>query len=86
LLQLLNLLQQVGHSEAFKKYIGPNKKDWEKYDSVALIRDGFYFPEILVDQGEADSFLNEGLRPWLLEEHVGQSGVDLKVSVCNQWL
>jgi len=46
---------------------------------VALIRDGFYFPEILIDQGEADSFLNEGLRPWLLEEACKQSGVDLKL-------
>ena len=65
--------------DAFQKYIGSNKEDWKIYDSVALIRDGFYFPEILIDQGEADSFLNEGLRPWLLEEACKQSGVDLKL-------
>ena len=66
-------------SEAFKKYIGPNKKDWEMYDSVALIREGFYFPEILVDQGESDSFLDEGLRPWLLEEVCRRSNINLKL-------
>ena len=52
-------------SEAFKKYIGLNKENWSMYDSVALVKNGHTFPEILIDQGEADSFLDEGLRPWL---------------------
>jgi S-formylglutathione hydrolase len=34
---------------------------------VALVEDGARFPEILIDQGDADSFLDSGLRPWLLE-------------------
>ena len=55
-------------SEAFKKYIGLNKENWSMYDSVALVKNGHTFPEILIDQGEADSFLDEGLRPWLLTE------------------
>jgi S-formylglutathione hydrolase len=35
---------------------------------VALIEDGARLPELLVDQGSADSFLANGLRPWLLDE------------------
>ena len=38
-------------SDAFKKYIGLNQSDWQMYDSVALVKNGYHFPEILVDQG-----------------------------------
>ena len=66
-------------SEAFKKYIGLDKDDWQMYDSVALIKNGYRFPEILVDQGEADSFLEEGLRPWLLEDACRKAGIKLNL-------
>lgn len=55
---------------ALEKYLGPDEAAWRPYDTVALIRDGKNFPEFLVDQGTADGFLDEGLRPWLLEEAV----------------
>ena len=66
-------------SEAFKKYIGLDQSSWQKYDSVALVKNGYYFPEILVDQGDADSFLEEGLRPWLLEEACNNTNINLKL-------
>ena len=53
---------------AFEKYLGPDRNDWRKYDAVALVEDGMTFPELLIDQGLADNFLQTGLRPWLLEE------------------
>ena len=37
------------------------------------------FPEILIDQGLADSFLEEGLRPWLLEEACKNTDINLKL-------
>lgn len=55
---------------ALEKYLGADETSWRPYDTVALIREGKSFPEILIDQGTADSFLDEGLRPWLLEEAV----------------
>ena len=55
---------------ALEKYLGADEASWRPYDTVALIREGKSFPEILIDQGTADSFLDEGLRPWLLEEAV----------------
>ena len=44
-------------SAAFTRYLGSDKDSWRAYDSVALIEDGHGFPEILVDQGDADNFL-----------------------------
>ena len=51
---------------AFARYLGPDRDSWRAYDSVALIEDGHGFPEILVDQGDADNFL-ELLLPQRLE-------------------
>jgi S-formylglutathione hydrolase len=66
-------------SEAFKKYIGLNKKYWDMYDSVSLVKKGYVFPEILIDQGEADSFLDEGLRPWLLADACKNTSINLEL-------
>ena len=66
-------------SEAFKKYIGLDQTNWKIYDSVALVKKGYHFPEILVDQGDADSFLEEGLRPWLLEDACKNTNINLKL-------
>ena len=66
-------------SEAFKKFLGENKDVWNMYDSVSLIKNGYSFPEILIDQGLADSFLEEGLRPWLLEEACKDTDINLKL-------
>ena len=54
-------------ASAFTRYIGPDQDRWRAYDAVALVEDGHGFPEILIDQGDADSFLETGLRPWLFE-------------------
>jgi S-formylglutathione hydrolase len=62
---------------ALEKYLGPNEKSWRAYDATALIEDGHRFPEFLADQGTADGFLNEGLRPWLLEEACAKAGIPL---------
>ncbi|MGV6873533.1 S-formylglutathione hydrolase [Pseudochelatococcus sp. B33] len=51
---------------AFEKYLGTEAANWRAYDTVSLIEDGFRVDEILVDQGSADPFLANGLRPWLL--------------------
>ena len=66
-------------SDAFKKYIGLNQSDWQMYDSVALVKNGYHFPEILVDQGDADSFLKEVLRPWLLQDACKDTNINLKL-------
>jgi len=58
-----------GH-KAFSTYLGEDRERWRDYDACALLRAraaaGEESPgEILIDQGEADTFLAEQLRPEL---------------------
>jgi S-formylglutathione hydrolase len=62
---------------AFQRYLGEDESHWRGYDACALIEDGKRFPEFLVDQGTADGFLNDGLRPWLLAEVCEKAGIPL---------
>ncbi|MBB1247493.1 S-formylglutathione hydrolase [Rhizobium sp. G21] len=66
---------------AFEKYLGTDELTWRKYDAVALVEDGMTFPEFLIDQGLADSFLQTGLRPWLFEEAL--ENTDMKLTLRN---
>lgn len=61
---------------ALEKYLGADEAGWRAYDATLLIADGRRFPELLVDQGTADSFLEEGLRPQLLEKACRDAGRD----------
>jgi S-formylglutathione hydrolase len=63
--------------KAFAAYLGDNRAAWRRHDAVALIEDGARFSEFLIDQGEADSFLQQQLRPELLSEACGAAGVKL---------
>jgi S-formylglutathione hydrolase len=62
---------------ALAAYLGPGEDGWRAYDAVALIEDGATLAELLVDQGAADAFLEDGLRPWLLEEACRARGIPL---------
>lgn len=62
---------------AFEKYLGTDAEAWRRYDSCALIEDGHRFPEFLVDQGTADTFLEDGLRPRELESACAAAGIPL---------
>ena len=66
-------------NDAFIKYIGSDRSNWELYDSVSLVKNGYTFPEILIDQGEADDFLNEGLRPWLFSKACENTSINLQL-------
>jgi S-formylglutathione hydrolase len=63
--------------KALGGYLGADRAAWRAHDAVALIEDGARVPEILVDQGEADQFLTEQLRPDLLEAACGSAGIAL---------
>ncbi|WP_018236304.1 S-formylglutathione hydrolase [Ensifer sp. BR816] len=62
---------------ALEKYLGSDETAWRQYDSCALIEDGHRFPEFLVDQGRADTFLEDGLRPGELESACAAAGIPL---------
>lgn len=63
--------------KALTGYIGGNREDWRAYDACAMIEDGLSVPELLVDQGDADQFLSEQLKPELLEKACKDAGIDL---------
>jgi S-formylglutathione hydrolase len=62
---------------ALRAYLGEDESKWREWDACSLIEDGKRFPALLVDQGDADSFLREGLRPHLLEAACEKSGIPL---------
>ena len=66
---------------AFEKYLGDDDAAWRIYDATCLIEDGHRLPELLVDQGTADSFLDDGLRPWLLEEACKAANIPLTLNM-----
>jgi len=63
--------------KALTGYIGADKTAWRRYDACALIADGARLPELLVDQGDADQFLVEQLKPELLADACRNAGIDL---------
>jgi S-formylglutathione hydrolase len=62
--------------KALSGYLGPDRTAWRRYDATALLEDGARLDELLVDQGEADPFLDQ-LRPDLLEAACAAAGVPL---------
>lgn len=53
--------------KAFTGYLGHDEKTWEEWDACLLISKSEEKLPILVDQGDADNFLAEQLRPDALE-------------------
>lgn len=66
---------------ALEKYLGGDEAAWRAYDACALVEDGARFPEFLIDQGTADGFLEEGLRPWLFEDACRKAGIALSLNM-----
>ncbi len=54
--------------KALTGYIGADKAAWREYDACALIQDGARLPDMLIDQGTGDNFLEGQLKTHLLEE------------------
>ena len=54
--------------KALGNYIGDNREDWKQYDTCELIAQAGEKLHILVDQGQADDFLHEQLKPFLLQK------------------
>ena len=63
--------------KALGGYLGDDRAAWRKHDAVALIEDGARVPELLVDVGEADPFLDKELKPELLERACADAGIAL---------
>ncbi|GAA0765028.1 S-formylglutathione hydrolase [Brevundimonas olei] len=66
--------------KAFSAYLGEDRAEWAKHDAALLIEGGAakgVFDDILVDQGDADSFLIDQLKPELLKAAAEKAGQGL---------
>lgn len=63
--------------KAFPAYLGSNRQEWRRYDACLLIEDGARFPEFLIDQGDADDFLESQLQPQQFEAACARAGIPL---------
>ncbi|MEZ5483781.1 MAG: S-formylglutathione hydrolase [Lysobacteraceae bacterium] len=60
--------------KAFSAYLGENREAWKQHDAVALVADAKERLPLLVDQGDADEFLHNQLKPELLEAACREAG------------
>lgn len=66
--------------KAFTAYLGEDRDAWAAHDATLLIEAGAakgHYEKILVDQGAADKFIAEQLKPELLEEACEKAGQKL---------
>ncbi|HEY7959116.1 MAG TPA: S-formylglutathione hydrolase [Sphingomicrobium sp.] len=63
--------------KALTGYLGDDRATWRKHDAVALIQHGARVTDLLVDVGTADQFLEQELRPELIERACADAGVAL---------
>ena len=65
--------------KALGGYLGPDREAWRDYDTTELLKRGKSAATLLVDQGEADGFLEEQLKPELLAEACAAAGQALEL-------
>ena len=65
--------------KALTGYLGADRAAWRKHDAVALIEDGARVSELLVEVGTADQFLEQELKPELLERACADAGIALSL-------
>ena len=63
--------------KALAGYLGSDRDAWLGHDAVALIEGGARIADLLVDVGDADPFLEQELRPELLERACADAGIAL---------
>ena len=69
--------------KAFTGYLGAYRAAWSQYDATELVKAGHKFPSgILIDQGTADKFLAEQLKPDLLVVGLQGGGAGDRPATC----
>ncbi len=70
--------------KAMRNYLGDDTATWAPYDACEVARnvaDAGTYDRILVDQGKADPYLEEQLRPELLQAACNDSGLPLELRI-----
>jgi S-formylglutathione hydrolase len=72
-------MQCAWGQKALGGYLGPDQAAWQPYDACALIADGARLPALLVDQGDADQFLDAQLKTHLLIDACTKANMDATI-------
>ncbi|QYF86068.1 S-formylglutathione hydrolase [Brevundimonas sp. PAMC22021] len=70
--------------KAFSAYLGEDRAAWAAHDAALLIESGAargVFDDILIDQGDADPFLHEQLKPELLQAAADAAGQTITLRI-----
>jgi len=70
--------------KAFTAYLGADRAEWARHDAALLIESGAAkgrFDDILIDQGDADPFLVDQLKPELLEAAADAVGQPITIRI-----
>ena len=67
--------------QAFTAYLGEDREAWKQYDATDLVKAASERLPILIDQGDADEFLETQLRPWLLQAAADAAGYPVYLRV-----
>jgi len=65
--------------KALPRYLGDDQDAWQRYDACALVERQTFPGTILIDQGLADPFVEEQLRPELFETACARAGQALRL-------
>ena len=65
-------------TKAFRNYLGEDVSTWQEYDSASLITKATKHLPMLIDQGTADEFLENQLKPELLLAAAEKAGYPLQ--------
>ena len=65
--------------KAFGHYLGEDRELWREYDATELVGASRYDRPILIDQGTADKFLTEQLKPEIFAEACLRAGTALEL-------
>jgi len=63
--------------KALPRYLGEDTPTWADYDACELVRKQTFPGTILIDQGEADHFLEGQLKPELFDQACAEAGQEL---------
>jgi len=65
--------------KAFSAYLGDDREAWKQYDACELVKSATEKLPLLIDQGEADEFLETQLKPEWLVDACAASGHPLEL-------
>lgn len=71
---IVSPLQCPWGEKALGGYLGTDRAAWAEYDACALIGKGARLADLLVDQGDADNFLESQLKTHLLQQACDAAG------------